>query len=108
MFGRLTVTVKHPLRVDRYGDPIPGTATADALLPGCLIAPRASTETSDLQTLVDTRMVLYAPPGASMSSADRLVLPGYTGEWQVEGDPNRWDLSGFPGGGVEVVLRKVN
>lgn len=101
-----TITVRHSGGTDRYGNPLP--PPPDDIVADCLIAPRSSAETDNLGDLVDSRMVVYAPAGTTVVATDRLLLPGYVGEWQVAGDPNRWDLGGDSYiAGVEIVVRQV-
>jgi hypothetical protein len=100
----ITLTVKHPPERDRHGDPLPDTAPPDTLIDGCVVAPRSTSE--DLN-VVFIGLIAYAPPGTTIAPADRVLVPGYAGEWEVDGMPGRWDLIGSPVSGVEIPLRRV-
>lgn len=91
----VTVLVKHPLTRDRYGDVIAGSAPTDEVLPGCWVAPRSATEDNNLRSSTFTGLTVLSPKAADISSSDRLVIPGYAGEWEVDGMPARGDLTGM-------------
>lgn len=99
------VVVHHERPRDRNGDPTGPEPTPDAV-EGCQVAPQASVERTDLQDIVDTRVVLYGPSGMTVVPTDSLDLPGYAGRWQVDGSADRWDLAD-PDAGVVIVLRQV-
>ncbi len=100
MIERKTITVRHEQARDRYGDLIAGVAIPDDTIRGCMVAPRSTSEDPNLT--VYTGLVVHAPPGSTVLASDRLVIPGESGEWQVEGDPADW-----VGRGVDIPVRRV-
>lgn len=99
-----TVTVRRPGGEDQYGDPLPSTEHTVA---GCALAPRTSTELTDLRDTVIRGYTLYGPYGADIQPTDQIVLNDDT-VWQVEGDVGRW-ASPYTGSrpGLEVALSRV-
>lgn len=102
----LTLTVVTAPPLDRNGDPTGAGVTST--LSGCLVAPRGSTEDTSLQDTTYTGLVVYAPAGTVIDATSTVSIPGYSGAWQVDGDPGRWDLTGASWRpGVEIALRRV-
>lgn len=97
---RTTVTVKSGGGRDKYGDPLPSTIRE---IPGCLLAPRSSSEPNYQSAYVEGAAVLYTPSGSGITSTDQVITPEGSvlqGTWSVNGDPIRWPW------GEEIQLRK--
>lgn len=100
----VTVTVRRPGGTDHNGDPTPGT---EHTIAGCAVAPRTSSENTDLRDTVIRGYTLYAPYAADIQPTDQIELPDET-VWQVDGDVGRW-ASPYTGRrpGLEVALTRV-
>lgn len=88
-------TLKRGGGKDKWGNPTPFVSIP---LPGCLFAPRSTSDPVDRSDLTDSRAVLYAPPGTEVASTDRVEVPGH-GTYAVDGEASYWPL------GVEIPLR---
>lgn len=93
-----TLTVSRPAGTNRYGDPLPAT---EHTVPGCVLAPGGSTETTDRADQITSHTTVYGEYDADVSATDRVVLPDGT-RWQVNGDPQRY-RSPFTDGGLCVI-----
>lgn len=96
---------------DPRGQPLPGPDESFDL-PGCVVAPRAETPQvgGDEQQARDTVIVgytVYAPPGSSVHTTDRVRIRGETCE--VTGFPGDWGQSPFTGtrGPVQFAADRV-
>jgi hypothetical protein len=101
--NRHAVTVRRSGRKDRYGDPIDAI---EFTVPGCILAPRASTEVQSYSDTVLSEYTLLAPPTADIRATDELLIDG--DRYAVEGDPQQWDspfTTWRPG--MQVALRRV-
>lgn len=99
-FDYVTVTLETVTSTtDAYGDTTETVSTTD--IPGCLFAPRSSSERTDPSTpaVIDGGSV-YMPYGVpSIGSVDRLLINGEA--WSVEGIPGVWGTAG-----VEVAVKR--
>lgn len=89
-----------------YGDPIAST-TATTDVPGCAIAPRASSEsTARGRDGVIVGLTVYAPAGTDITRTDRIDIGGI--EYRVEGEPGTW-VSPFDGRerGIEIAVTRA-
>ena len=89
----ITVVVRRSGTDPRSGDPLPDPVDHD--IDGCAVAPRASTEATDLGNAVIVGLTLFAPYGADITATDWVLLPGGDPEvdrdwWFVDGDPGDW------------------
>ncbi len=100
MAGNETITVIRPPGLDRFGDPLPGTA-AEFDVPGCLFAPGPSRELGFGTNQVDSDGTVYAPVGTEVHPADRVRVRGDV--YSVVGEPQDWGANA----GVVIVLRRV-
>lgn len=87
------------------------TVPTDTALDWALIAPRSSTERTDPRSpAVITAATIYGPFGTALDADDVLVVSGHSpsmnGEWQVEGRPGDWSLSGWEAG-FEVAVKRA-
>jgi hypothetical protein len=101
-----TVTVVRPPGRDRYGDPLPGSAT-EVDYDGCAWWPRTSTEVAVGQnTLIEGIDVFFPDSGTDVRATDRLRLRGVL--YDVEGDPGEWrsELTGTEAG-TQVSAKRV-
>lgn len=97
---KCTVTVARPQSTDTLGDRRPAqTVTID----DCLIARQSTTDPVDFSQVVNTRVVLSAPPGTDLRDGDEVTAPAdyfMPGRWVVDGDPAAGPL------GVAADLRR--
>lgn len=102
-FGE-TVSVLHPPALDRYGDPVAGSATT-VDYSGCAVWPSGSTEQNFGSSTVTDGIEVLLPPGAIVAPADRLVIGGNT--YQVQGRPFAWrsELTGTDAGVLVSAVR---
>lgn len=101
--GRV-VTLIRGGTVDQYGNPTEGTDRID--IPGCAVAPRTSTDTTDRgRSGVVVGLSVYLPAGADVQPGDGFEIDGVA--WQIEGVPGEW-TSPFTGwaAGIEVALSR--
>lgn len=84
---------------DAYGDSV--TTESRTEIPGCLFAPRSSTDRTDPRTpAVLSGATVYTGSGGSIiDSDDKLIVNGRT--YAVEGDPGAWGSEG-----VEVAVSR--
>ncbi len=97
---KTTITVKSSGGRDKFGDLLPPTIRE---VPGCLLAPRSSSEPNNQSAYVEGEAVLYVATESAIVSTDQIITPvGSTiqGTWAVSGDPINWPW------GTEVPLRK--
>ena len=98
-----------PAGRDDFGNPLPGTRHT---ITGCVVAPRAGTETNaGVQQQVITGLAAYLPFGADIRAADIVELTEgrWAGtRWNVVGEVGDWS-SPFTGwrAGAEVALERV-
>lgn len=104
-----TVVVVHPTTgaTDDYGNPIDDWANATRItVENCGLAPRTEPESGspDAPAAI-IGFTLYAPPGTSIATIDRIEARGVT--WEVDGIPGEW-RNPFTGTdfGLEVALRR--
>lgn len=83
----ITVTVRRGGKDPRTGDPLPTTTHT---IDGCAVAPRTSSETTDLGNAVIVGLTLFAPYGADVTAIDEVLIPGDDVVWQVDGQPGDW------------------
>lgn len=86
-----TVTRVRPPAQDRYGDPVPGSAT-ELDYPGCLFAPGASHELTVAASTVETEATIYGPAGMDVLATDKLRARGVL--FDVIGTPQNWGSAG--------------
>lgn len=104
MIGQITVTVVRGTR-DRYGDL---GATTRHTVDGCVVVPGSSSEKyGDGSDQVTSALSVYAPPGADVTAQDAVTVPGYSGTWQVVGDPQTWPVPTAWRFGTEIHLVKI-
>lgn len=84
----VAVTVEREGTDPRTGDPLPDPVTH--VIEDCAFAPRTSGESSSLGTEVVVGGVLYAPYDADLASSDRVLIPGDSAWWEVDGEVGRW------------------
>lgn len=103
MVGSETLTLVRQAR-GKHGDPA-GAAT-EIQIPGCIVWPRTSTETTDAQDTVITGYSALLPPGSDVTSTDRLRWRGLL--FDVVGEPGIYTTP-FSGTdpGLEVSMRRV-
>lgn len=92
---------------DRYGNTVLDWTNPDEdAIDGCAFAPTSTSEDYDQRAAVIQVPMLYAPPGADINAADRIVFRGTT--FEVNGEPATW-VDPFSGveKGIEVPLRVV-
>ncbi|MFF5793683.1 hypothetical protein ACFY5D_16680 [Paeniglutamicibacter sp. NPDC012692] len=97
---KVTITVLSGGGDDKFGNPLPTTSRE---VTGCLLSPRATSESNNQSDYVQGEAILYAPTGTAFRSTDKIQTPEgapIRGMWAVNGDPVNWPL------GVEVQLRK--
>lgn len=95
-----TITVQRAPGVDRYGDTL---ATVTHMIDGCVLAPVSSTENTDREDQVASRMTVHVlNPDADVLATDRVVLPDGT-RWAVVGDPARYRSPFIADRGVCVI-----
>lgn len=96
-FVARSVIRRRPGGFTRNGDPLPAI---DEVVPGCQLAPRTSSESTDLRDTVFVGLSMKAPPGSDVRSTDQIVVDAQV--YQVEGEPGE-------GGrlGVLVALNRV-
>lgn len=85
-------------------DPDGNTTTVQTTrdVPGCLLAPRTSTERGDfLAPAVIIGKSLYGPPDLLPLDADDWIMVAGE-EYEVEGEPGAWGSAG-----VEVALKRT-
>lgn len=81
---------------NRYGDRLAATEAAHEL-PGCVVAPRGSSESnSNFADMVIVGLTVYAPSEAVQALPEGKVKPDdrakYKGEtYEVEGEPQEWE-----------------
>lgn len=92
-------TVSRSAGATRYGDPLPA---AEHVVPDCVFAPGASSETTDRADQVTARMTVYAGLYADVRATDKARLPDGT-TWQVTGEPQRYKSPFVPDAGVCVI-----
>lgn len=99
-----TITVRRPGGENQHGDPLPGT---EHTIAGCAVAPRSSSERTDLRDTIIRGYTLYAPYDADIEPTDQIVMPD-SSVWQVDGDVGRW-ANPYTGRrpGLEVALTRV-
>lgn len=103
----ITVYVRRPGGVDRFGDPDPGSPATMHTLSGCSVSPRTSSEDNNRGDTVIIGLTLMAAYDADLGAADRIELPdGST--YEVEGEPGRWQnpLTGRKFG-LSAALKRV-
>lgn len=88
-------------RRDKYGN----RANPDSgrTVTGCTLGPTSNDEGGNDSDVVTVRATLYAPPGTSISSTDRVRTPPGSplpALWAVDGEPVHWPL------GTAIPLRK--
>lgn len=101
------IVVRAATVADRYGNQVRDWATASRTdVPGCSVQPLDMAEqVSPDRDAVTTRWRLFAPAGVDVAATDRISWGGV--DYEVDGDPQRWQS---PTGGLahlEVVLRRV-
>lgn len=103
--GAGTVTVHPAGGTDRFGDPVPGPDPYE--VPGCVWAPRGSSETTDRSNTVIVGLALFAPFDAAIPATAQVEVEGR--RYEVEGEPGRW-ANPFTGDreGLQVALRHVS
>lgn len=84
----ITITVERGATDPRTGDPLPNPATHT--IDGCAVAPRTSSETTDLGDAVIVGLSLFAPYGADVKVTDRIRIPDDPVPWEVDGEPGHW------------------
>lgn len=104
--NRHDALVRRAGKVDRYGDPVDGTTVTEFVLPGCVLAPRASSEVNNYSDTVLVEFTLLAPASPAVQATDEVVVDDVT--YAVDGDPSVWS-SPFAGWrpGQQVALRRV-
>lgn len=110
-FG-FTVTVRRTTR-NEFGDKLTPTTHG---LPGCMWAPRTSSEENEGRTSVITGLQLYGPPRPDILFDDEIILPHVLDQpaaekkrtYRVVGDVGNWynPLTGWEPG-FEVALERV-
>ncbi len=95
-----------PGEPDRYGDPKPGPVE-HITVPGCIVAPRTSSEDNRARQAVIVGLSLYPPPDVRIEPADRVEVRGAL--YEVDGEPGVWTntFANVPPAGIEVALRRV-
>lgn len=84
----ITVTVRRGGTDPRTGDPLPDT---EHTIDGCAVAPRGSSESTDLGNAVIEGLTMFAPYGADVLATDEIVLPDDPDVvWYVDGEPGNW------------------
>ena len=101
----ITVTlVSATVTTDDLGDSTEEQTTQD--IPGCLFAPRASSERADPRSpAVISGATLYLPAGIAVRPTDYFVIAvgmPFDGTWQVDGEPGYWGSAG-----VEVAIKRT-
>lgn len=105
--GEIVTLLTPTSGTDRYGDTAANwTAPEATAVPGCAVAPRASTETTADGDRVIIGLTVYLPPGTAVTSKQRVVVRGET--YEVVGEPGEW-RSPYTGWapGTEIALQRV-
>lgn len=107
MMQKWKVSVQVEGRTRRDADGYLVQASAERLIPGCLIAPGAFTVpgllASPTSEQPDDQATLYAPRGSQFDVGDTVVIPRahpLGGKWQVESKPAPWPR------GVSVTIKR--
>lgn len=107
--GETVVRLRAEETVDRYGNTVRDWSNADRLeIAGCGVAPRTSTEESDMgREGVIVGVSVYAPPGADIGPHDRIEARGTV--WEVVGEVADWrnPYTGWHAG-IVAHLRRVD
>lgn len=104
MIALTTLTVHRGTR-DRYGD-LSSTSTHDVV--GCVVAPlTAGEQYGGSADQLSTALSAFAPPGVDITAQDTVTIPGYSGTWQVVGDPQMWPVPAGWQFGTQLHLTKI-
>ncbi len=101
----VTVTVRRSGGRTSAGDVVP---SAEHQLGGCVYDPGGSSEITSQGNSIQTKpSLLFDDPGADVTGADQVLLPGDLVPWTVEGDPLRYINPFDPGqSGCRVELAR--
>jgi hypothetical protein len=89
----VTIVIHHRQVVVERGSvvPDPSQSSTDESIPGCLIAPVASSDTLQPRQGVSAKWALYVPPnGVPISPSDLVSLPGIETKYRIVGIPACW------------------
>lgn len=102
-----TVTIVRPgtPTQDQYGNDVPGAAT-EISVPGCAVAPRASSEDVQARDQVVEGLTVWMPAGTDVRPTDRVRRGGLL--FEIDGEAGEWNspFTGFAGP-VQVALSRV-
>lgn len=107
MIGETVTRQRATTRTDRYTNTaLDWTTPTELTIDGCAFAPGGTSEDHDGRDAVIQGPTLYAPEGADITAADRVVIRGTA--YEVDGEPGVWiDPYSRRTAGVEVPLRVV-
>jgi hypothetical protein len=103
--GQTVTRVARTVTRDPMGDETITETRTD--IPGCAVAPRTATETTERSRRdVITGITVYMPYGTVLDPDDRLEVGAV--EYEIEGEPGSWQ-SPFTGvgAGIEVAARRA-
>lgn len=102
-----TITVLRPATRDEHGDP--QGAPAPHTITGVAIAPGETETDFDRRETAVVEVTLYCPAGADIKAGDRVLLPGDSITYAVDGQPKVWPPSPWTGWqpGIDVRVRGV-
>lgn len=109
----MNITVIRPLGRDQWGDPIAGDPT-EMTVPVLAVAPTAlgsrkgssDIEDRNREGLVESCTVYLRDTDVDIVHTDKVLLPGDTREWDVDGGVQRWNYEPSTLGGAVVVLKR--
>ena len=89
-----SVTVLHPAHTEDHGTLVPDWSRPPAAtleISGCSVQPGLSgVDVDDHRMASSAVFTVFGPPDMSVDSSCHVVVPGYPGELEVLGEPQRW------------------
>ncbi len=86
--GKRTITVIRKPKVDRLSSASSAESRFD--IEGCAVLPRSSNEEGRGWVIVEGKMVI-APFNADILPSDRILIPGDSKPWNVDGEPGDYE-----------------
>lgn len=93
--------VHRPATEGRFGE---RTYDDDRAVPGCIVWPRGSQETTDRANTVVVGLSVFAPPGTDVQATDEVTVRG--ARWAVVGEPGDYRM-GARQKGILIALEKA-